>query len=41
VDARNKIIHVYDEIENVQIWGIIINSLPVLKKEVSKYLEEE
>lgn len=39
VDARNKIIHGYDEIENVQIWGIIINSLPVLKKEVNDYLE--
>jgi len=38
VDARNKIIHGYDEIENVQIWGIIINSLPVLKKEVDKSL---
>ena len=38
VDARNKIIHGYDEIENVQIWGIIINSLPVLKKEVKRYL---
>ncbi len=28
VDARNKIIHGYDEIENVQIWSIIINHLP-------------
>jgi len=41
VDARNKIIHGYDEIENAQIWGIIINSLPVLKKEVTKYLDEK
>jgi uncharacterized protein with HEPN domain len=40
VDARNKIIHGYDEIENTQIWGIIINSLPVLKKEVEHYLEK-
>ena len=39
VDARNKIIHGYDEIENVQIWGIIINSLPVLQKEVNLYLD--
>ncbi len=38
VDARNKIIQGYDEIENVQIWGIIINSLPILKKEVKQYL---
>ncbi len=40
VDARNKIIHGYDEIENAQIWGIIINHLPNLKKEVRKLLEQ-
>lgn len=40
VDARNKIIHGYDEIENAQVWGIIINHLPILKEEVEKYLEE-
>ncbi len=40
VDARNKIIHGYDEIENVQIWGIIINHLPILKREAQQYLEE-
>ncbi len=34
VDARNKIIHGYDEIENSQIWAIIINHLPILKKEI-------
>ena len=39
VDARNKIIHGYDEIENVQIWGIIINHLPTLKVEVEQYLQ--
>jgi uncharacterized protein with HEPN domain len=39
VDVRNKIIHGYDEIENTQIWGIIINHLPTLKKEVEKLLE--
>lgn len=40
VDARNKIIHGYDEIENTQIWGIIVNYLPVLKNEVRLLLEE-
>ena len=40
VDARNKIIHGYNEIENVQVWGIIINSLPILKQEVNQYLEQ-
>jgi len=39
VDARNKIIHGYDEIENSQIWGIVINHLPILKEEVENYLE--
>ena len=38
VDARNKIIHAYDELENTQIWSIIINHMPILKKEVEKYL---
>lgn len=40
VDARNKIIHGYDEIENSQIWGIIINHLPLLLSEVEKYLTD-
>ena len=40
VDARNKIIYGYDEIENTQVWGIIINHLPVLKQEVTHLLNE-
>ena len=40
VDARNKIIHGYDEIENVQILGIIINHLPKLKGEVESLLNK-
>ena len=40
VDARNKIIHGYDEIENAQIWAIIINHLPLLKIEANQYLEQ-
>jgi uncharacterized protein with HEPN domain len=39
VDARNKIVHGYDEIENAQIWGIIINHLPILKNEVGQLLD--
>lgn len=34
VDARNRLTHGYDEIENVQIWNIIIKHLPILKNEV-------
>ena len=40
VDARNKIIHGYDEIENAQIWSIIINHLPILKSEVEYFLTQ-
>jgi uncharacterized protein with HEPN domain len=39
VDARNLIIHGYDEIDNTQIWGIIINHLPILKTEVEMLLK--
>lgn len=39
INTRNKIIHGYDEIENVQIWGIILKYLPVLRTEVSVLLE--
>ncbi|OYU85750.1 MAG: hypothetical protein CFE24_00665 [Flavobacterium sp. BFFFF2] len=34
VNTRNKIAHGYDEIELAEIWNIVINHLPVLKKEV-------
>lgn len=38
VDARNKIIHGYDEISDDVIWGIVVNSLPLLKSEVETLL---
>ncbi len=38
VDARNKIIHGYDEIEDVNIWAIVINHLPILKKDIENLL---
>ena len=40
VDARNKIIHGYDEIEPAQIWAIVNNHLPVLKFEVELLLKD-
>ena len=40
VDARNKIIHGYDEISDDVIWGIVIRNLPVLQKEVEILLNE-
>jgi uncharacterized protein with HEPN domain len=40
VDARNKIIHGYDEISDDVIWGIVVNNLPVLKTEVENLLPD-
>lgn len=39
INTRNKISHGYDEIENPQIWGIIIKYLPILKEEVELLLK--
>lgn len=41
VDTRNWVIHGYDRVDDVVIWGIISNHLPNLKKEVEEYLKEE
>ncbi|MDG3583779.1 MULTISPECIES: HepT-like ribonuclease domain-containing protein [Galbibacter] len=35
VGLRNHIIHVYDNISDENIWSILINHLPKLKKEVN------
>ena len=40
VDLRNKIIHSYDNVNNIVIWKIIIKDIPVLQKEVNNYLGE-
>jgi uncharacterized protein with HEPN domain len=40
VDTRNRIIHGYDEVEDVIVWSIIIKHLPVLKKEVANLLSK-
>ena len=36
VNARNRIIHGYDDIDNAEVWSIIINNLPVLKEEINR-----
>ena len=41
VDLRNWVIHGYDIVDDVIIWGIISNQLPILKKHVEVLLEEE
>ena len=40
VDARNKIIHGYDDISDDVVWGIVINHLPLLKQEAEELLKE-
>lgn len=39
IDTRNRLTHGYDDIDDLQIWAIIINHLPLLKVEVQKLLE--
>jgi uncharacterized protein with HEPN domain len=40
IDTRNWVIHGYDKVDDVIIWGIISNHLPKLKKEIEFLLEE-
>lgn len=40
VDLRNWIIHSYDKIDDVVIWGIISKDLPKLKIQVENLLKE-
>ena len=39
VDLRNWVIHGYDKIDDVIIWGIISKQLPLLKKQVDILLK--
>ena len=41
VGTRNRLIHGYDNIDNVEIWNIIVNNLPVLKNEIAELLSSE
>ena len=38
IDLRNLVIHGYDKVDNVIIWGIINRDLPELKLEIDKLL---
>lgn len=40
VGTRNRLIHGYDDIDNIEIWNIIINNLPVLKTEIEQLLSQ-
>lgn len=41
VDTRNFVIHAYDSLKPDILWGIVINHIPILKKEVENLLTEE
>jgi len=41
VDTRNWVIHGYDKVDDVVIWGIISIHLPKLKIEIEDYLASE
>lgn len=41
VDLRNFIVHSYDSIQPVMIWGIMIRHLPLLKQEISSLLKDD
>ena len=40
VDTRNFIIHAYDSLKPDLLWGIVINHIPLLKREVETLLAE-
>lgn len=40
VDLRNLVIHAYESVDNVIIWGVIQKDLPILKTQISKLLNE-
>lgn len=39
IDTRNWVIHGYDKVDDVIIWGIVSNHLPKLKIEIDKLLD--
>ncbi|MBR4535876.1 MAG: DUF86 domain-containing protein [Bacteroidales bacterium] len=40
VGTRNRLIHGHDDIDNIEIWNIIVNNLPILKTEIETMLSE-
>ena len=41
VDLRNWVIHAYDNIDNVIIWGIVNKDLPLLRKQVLELIDNQ
>ena len=40
VDLRNKVIHAYDNVNDIVIWSVVMNHLPKLKSEVDILMQE-
>lgn len=40
VDLRNKVIHAYDNVNDIVIWNVIMNHLPLLKAETELLLSQ-
>ena len=40
VDLRNWVIHGYDKVDDVIIWGIISKDIPKLRKQIDKLIKE-
>jgi len=39
ISLRNRVIHAYDRVDDEIVWGIVINHLPKLKKNVVELLD--
>jgi uncharacterized protein with HEPN domain len=39
VDLRNKVIHAYDNVNDIVIWSVVINHLPTLKLEIETLMK--
>lgn len=37
---RNYIVHEYFQIDDTVVWGVVTKNLPLLKDEITKYIEE-
>ncbi len=40
VDLRNRVIHGYDKVDDVIIWGIVSRDLPKLKEQVVQLIDK-
>ena len=39
VDLRNKVIHAYDNVNDIVIWSVVMNHLPNLKSEIEALMK--